>query len=88
MISMSDFAERVYEVVRSIPKGQTMSYQEVAAAADSPQAFRAVASLMAKNYDRSIPCHRVVRSDGTVGEYNRGGATKKTALLKAEGAIL
>lgn len=81
------FADKVKEVVRQIPKGQTMSYGEVAAIAGSPGAARAVGGIMKSNYDSTIPCHRVVRSDGKVGEYNRGGTKKKIELLTNEGAI-
>lgn len=81
------FSDKVKEVVRQIPKGQTMSYGEVAAFAGSPGAARVVGSIMKNNYDPTIPCHRVVRSDGTVGEYNRGGTNKKLELLIKEGAI-
>lgn len=86
-ISMSKFSEKVYEVVRAIPRGQTRSYGEVAAAAGSPGAARAVGTLMAHNFDPAIPCHRVIRSDGEIGAYNRGGTERKRELLIAEGAI-
>ncbi len=78
------FTERVHAVVRAIPPGETRSYQAVAEAAGSPQAARAVANLMAKNYDPTIPCHRVVRSDGSLGGYNRGGPEMKRAILERE----
>ena len=81
------FADKVKEIVRQIPKGQTITYGEVAAFAGSPGAARAVGSIMKSNYDPTIPCHRVVRSDGKVGEYNRGGTSKKLELLIKEGAI-
>ncbi|MCB9810898.1 MAG: MGMT family protein [Candidatus Nomurabacteria bacterium] len=81
----NSFRDKVNAVVRQIPAGQTKSYAEVAKLAGHPKAYRAVASLMAKNFDPSIPCHRVIRSDGKVGEYNRGGEQKKRELLKAEG---
>ncbi len=80
------FTERVLEIVRNIPKGKTMTYGEVAALAGSPNAYRAVGSVMKHNYDPSIPCHRVIKADGTLGEYNRG-ARKKEALLRQEGAL-
>ncbi len=83
----SNFARRVAAVVAKIPKGQVMTYAAVAKRAGSPGASRAVGSLMAKNYDPTIPCHRVIRSDGTLGNYNRGGTKAKRALLKKEGAI-
>ena len=82
------FTERVRAVVARIPRGHTMTYGEVARKAGKAKAARAVARIMAANYDPSIPCHRVVRADGTLGGYNRGGVTKKRELLKKEGAKL
>ena len=78
------FTQRVYNVVRDIPKGSVMTYAEVAVCAGSPNACRAVGTALSKNYNLAIPCHRVVRSDGTLGEYNRGVAQKKR-LLQQEG---
>ena len=83
---MSTFREKVLAVVAKIPKGQTLSYQEVAKRAGSPRAFRAVGSIMKGNYNPDVPCHRVICSDGRLGHYNRG-VEKKRALLVAEGAI-
>ncbi len=77
---MTPFAQAVYNVVRRIPKGQTMTYKEVARAAGRPKAYRAVGNILNKNYDPSIPCHRVVRSDGSTGGYNRGTEMKETKL--------
>ena len=65
-----------------------MTYKEVAIAAGNPKAARAVANVMAKNYDPLVPCHRVIRSDGGLGGYNRGGTGAKAQLLKAEGVVL
>lgn len=84
----SDFVERVRNVVRGIPKGQTLSYGEVAAAAGAPGAARAVGTIMANNHDKSVPCHRVIRSDGRVGEYNNGGPEAKRKKLRAEGVFV
>lgn len=81
---MKSFKEKVLEVVRKIPKGKTMTYKEIAKGAGSPQASRAVGSIMKANYDETVPCHRVIRSDGKVGDYNRGGEDAKRALLKQE----
>ena len=75
------------DIVCRIPKGKTMTYKEVATRAGNPHAARAVGAIMRTNYDETIPCHRVVRSDGSVGEYNRGGSLRKSAILKMEGAI-
>ena len=80
------FAEQVREVVRKIPKGKTRSYGEIAEAAGYSGAARAVGTVLKHNFDPTVPCHRVIRSDGSLGEYNRGTARKR-ALLKAEGAI-
>jgi O-6-methylguanine DNA methyltransferase len=85
---MSHFSEQVHRVVKGIKKGQTMTYKTVATAAGNPKAARAVANLMAKNYNPDIPCHRVVRSDGGLGGYNRGGESVKREILQKEGAIL
>ncbi len=84
---MLTFTEKVLEVVRKIPKGRVLTYGEVAALAGSPGAARAVGSIMSHNYRKDIPCHRVVRSDGKVGDYNRGGTEAKKKLLTKEKAI-
>ncbi len=84
-IKVKTFTELVKDVVRRIPKGKTMSYAEVAKYAGSPGASRAVGSIMKANYDKTVPCHRVICSDGKVGEYNRGGSSNKLALLLKEG---
>ena len=83
---MNSFKTRVLEVVASIPRGRTLSYKEVARRAGNPQAARAVGNIMNRNYDPKIPCHRVIRSDGSGGGY-RGGTRKKIEILKKEGAI-
>lgn len=79
-----NFSERVYRVVAKIPAGKTMTYKQVATKAGNPFAARAVGTLMSKNYNPKIPCHRVVRSDGKIGGYNRGGPSRKTELLLEE----
>lgn len=78
------FSERVYAVVAKIPPGKTMTYKEVAIKAGKPLAARAVGTLMSKNYNEKIPCHRVIRSDGRIGNYNRGGPSRKAELLLEE----
>jgi O-6-methylguanine DNA methyltransferase len=84
----NSFTNKVKDVVRNIPKGEVRTYQQVAKEAGSSKAYRAVASIMAKNYDLDVPCHRVIRSDGGLGGYNRGGITKKRELLQNEGVQL
>ena len=81
------FADTVRAIVKKISKGKTMTYKEVAAKAGNPRAARAVGAVMRTNYDENIPCHRVVRSDGGMGGYNRGGASRKRAILQKEGAM-
>jgi len=85
---MTPFTKRVRTVVRTIKKGETLTYKEVATRAGNPRAARAVARIMAHNYDPNVPCHRVIRSDGTLGGYNRGGIVKKHTLLINEGVTL
>lgn len=77
------FQKRVYKAVKKIPKGKTATYKEVAVLAGRPRAWRAVGSILAKNFNPAIPCHRVIRSDGKLGGYNRG-VVKKKLLLEAE----
>lgn len=81
---MTGFKEKIFSIVRRIPKGKTLTYKQVAVKAGRPRAFRAVGNILNTNYDPKIPCHRVIRSDGKVGGWNRGGA-KKIRLLKKEG---
>jgi methylated-DNA-[protein]-cysteine S-methyltransferase len=83
---MQTFKEKVLDIVGKIPSGKVMTYKQVAEKAGSPGAARAVGSIMKANYDPKIPCHRVIRSDGVAGEYNRG-RDEKIKKLRAEGAI-
>lgn len=83
---MTDFKQKVLNIVRKIPKGKVLTYKQVAARAGSPNASRAVGSILKTNFNPKIPCHRVIRSDGIAGEYNRG-RENKIKLLRAEGAI-
>jgi len=78
------FKEKVLEVVRSIPIGSVLTYKQVAKLAGNEKAARAVGSIMSKNYNKEIPCHRVIGSNGKLNGYNRGGPTKKLAILKSE----
>jgi O-6-methylguanine DNA methyltransferase len=86
MISpIPSFSERVKTYVRLIPKGEVRTYIEVATAAGNDKAARAAANVMKANYDPTVPCHRVIRSDGTLGGYNRGGTEAKRDILRSEG---
>jgi AraC family transcriptional regulator of adaptative response/methylated-DNA-[protein]-cysteine methyltransferase len=80
------FQEAVWRELRKIPAGETRSYAEIAAAIGHPKAVRAVGSANGDNHVCVlIPCHRVIRSDGTLGGYG-GGIERKKRLLTSEGA--
>jgi len=81
------FAQKVFEVVRKIPKGRILTYKEVASRAGSPRAHRAVGNILNRNYNPKIPCHRVICSDGKAGGYNRG-MHKKVLILRKESVEL
>ncbi len=80
---MTLFQNKVYEAVRKIPKGKVLSYKQVAKLVGRSRAYRAVGNLLNKNQNSKIPCHRVIRSDGKLGGYNKG-VDKKAFLLKQE----
>jgi methylated-DNA-[protein]-cysteine S-methyltransferase len=80
------FKDDVYAVVKKIPKGKVLTYKQVAEKMGHPRAARAVGTTLMHNTDKSVPCHRVIRSDGKIGGYN-GIQGKKAALLKKEGYL-
>ncbi|MFX4336001.1 methylated-DNA--[protein]-cysteine S-methyltransferase, partial [Acinetobacter baumannii] len=78
------FQQRVWAALRAIPPGQTLSYTELAQRIGAPAAVRAVASACAANtLAVAVPCHRVVRTDGSLSGY-RWGVVRKRALLDRE----
>jgi len=80
------FRGAVLRACHEIPPGQTRSYGELARAEGAPGAARAVGTTMATNpLPLLIPCHRVVRGDGRIGQYGIGGPARKRAMLEAEG---
>ena len=81
------FTTRVLSIVRRIPRGSVLTYGEIAKRAGNPDAARAVGTIMSKNFDPLVPCHRVIRSDGALGGYNRGVARKRK-LLQEEGYLV
>ena len=85
---MSEFAQMVLEACRRIPYGQTASYADLARAVGVPGAARAVGSVMARNpVPLVVPCHRVVRSDGSLGGFSvPDGVALKRRLLRMEDA--
>lgn len=86
-MKITHFQELVYAHVRTIPRGQTRTYAQVATAIGRPRAVRAVGNALNRNpFAPEVPCHRVVRSDGSVGGF-ASGTKKKIALLRKEGAL-
>ncbi|MBI4114928.1 MAG: MGMT family protein [Candidatus Niyogibacteria bacterium] len=81
------FKEKVLSIVSKIPRGRVFTYKEVAKRAGSPKAYRAVGNILNKNHNPKIPCHRVIRSDGRIGGYNKG-VIHKHRLLQKEGVML
>tara|TARA_Y100001935_G_C16989262_1_gene352620 strand:- start:220 stop:492 length:273 start_codon:yes stop_codon:yes gene_type:complete len=77
---------KVWKYLKTIPKGQTRTYKQVAIAIKKPKAIRAVANAVGRNpYPILIPCHRVIRSDGKLGGYSGPGGLKlKKKLLNKE----
>jgi methylated-DNA-[protein]-cysteine S-methyltransferase len=85
---LSDFSARVLKQTYKIPRGKVATYSGLAAKVDAPGAARAVGTVMANNpFPIVIPCHRVVRAGGSVGEFG-GGSNMKKQLLEKEGLIL
>ncbi|MEK7160437.1 MAG: MGMT family protein [Patescibacteria group bacterium] len=81
---ITDFQKRVFIVARNIPRGQVLTYGEVARRLGDKNLARAVGNALNKNRDSKVFCHRVVRSDGRVGGFNSGMA-RKIKLLRGEG---
>ena len=90
MLKGTKFQVIVWKYLKTIPKGQTRTYKQVAKAIKRPLSYRAVANAIAKNpYSPLIPCHRVIKSDGSIGGYSgKGGVKTKVKLLKSEGILL
>ena len=80
------FQKKVWNYLKTIPKGKVKTYKQVAIGINRPKSARAVANACAKNpYAPKIPCHRVIRSDGGLGGYSGiGGNKKKLKMLRAE----
>ena len=81
------FQLKVWKYLRSIPKGKVKTYKQVAIGINRPKSARAVANACGKNpHSPKIPCHRVIRSDGSIGGFSApGGIKTKKKLLKSEG---
>lgn len=84
LLTGTDFQIRVWEYLISVPKGKTMSYEQVAKGINSPKAIRAVANAIAKNnIAYFVPCHRIISKKGTLNKY-KWGTERKEKLLRAE----
>lgn len=81
------FEQSVYDALLTIPAGEVRTYAQMAQAIGRPAAVRAVGQALARNpHPITVPCHRVVRADGSLGGYSGdGGPAGKRALLEAEG---
>ena len=90
MVYGTKFQLKVWAYLKKIPHGSVKTYSEVAKSIGKPLAVRAVANAIGKNpYAPKIPCHRVIRSDGSLGGYSgKGGVKTKRLLLKKEGISL
>ena len=84
------FQKKVWNYLKTIRKGTVKTYKQVAIAINKPKSARAVANAIGKNpFAPKIPCHRVIRSDGSLGGYSgKGGVKTKKLLLKREGVIV
>ena len=90
LLKGTKFQLKVWKYLKTIPKGKVKTYKQVAIGIKSPKSARAVANACAKNpYAPKIPCHRVIRSDGSLGGFSAtGGIKAKKKLLKKEGFSL
>ena len=86
----TDFQVSVWKELLKIPRGKTKTYKEIAIAIGKQNRSRAVANACAQNpYAPAVPCHRVVRSDGSLGGYSAdGGMERKRELLDMESKLL
>ena len=86
----TSFQLKVWSYLKKIPRGNVKTYSQVAKSIGKPLAVRAVANAIGKNpFPPKIPCHRVIRSDGSLGGYSgKGGIKAKKILLKKEGITL
>ena len=89
-IKGTTFQLKVWNYLKKIPKGKIKTYSQVAKAIGRPKSIRAVANAVGKNpYPPKIPCHRVIRSDGSLGGYSgKGGIQQKRRLLRLEKVLI
>ena len=87
MAQGTPFQQKVWAALRTIPRGEVRTYMDIAVQIGHPSSARAVANACGKNpYAPEVPCHRVIRSDGSIGGYSaEGGSEKKRAMLREDG---
>ncbi|MDE1768261.1 MAG: MGMT family protein [Candidatus Micrarchaeota archaeon] len=84
---LTNFQKKVLLATLAIPKGQTRTYKQIAQEIGKPKSYRAVGSVMKINpFAPRVPCHRVIKSNGELGNYSAGGTKKKMQMLMQEGA--
>jgi len=81
---MTEFEKKVFKIVKKIPRGRVLTYRQIAVKLGNKKLARAVGNALSRNFNPKIPCHRVIRSDGKIGGYNRG-SLNKIKILKQEG---
>lgn len=82
MLQEKTFKDSVFEKTKLISKGKVTTYKIIALVIGEPRAMRAIGNALNKNCNPKIPCHRVIRSDGRIGGYNKGAEVKKKLLVK------
>lgn len=86
---LTDFQKKVLVATMSIKKGEVKTYKQIAQQIGHSKAYRAVGTALKKNpLPIEIPCHRVIKSNGELGNYSSGGTKVKMKLLKLEGALI
>ncbi len=85
---MSDFHKNIYEMVKSVPAGMVTTYGQLAAKSGNPRRSRVIGGAMARCNDNTVPCHRVIKKDGSLpSSFGIGGKEHQRFLLESEGVI-
>ncbi len=85
---MKSLRKKVFQVVKKIPRGKVISYKKIAELVGNPRAWRAVGNILNRNPNpKTIPCHRIIKSNGEIGGY-KYGTKRKISLLRKEGVVI
>lgn len=80
-----DFSQKIYFLLKKIPKGEVSTYKLLAKAAGKPKNWRQIGKILSQNhFPRTFPCYKIVKSNGEIGGYNCGKLAKKKLLQKEE----